>query len=70
MRNQQAEPAVLQVIHSMSHKYLELTQDLIVLVLRAALFVAILIKLFHLGQVLLRERIFRRLLPTSYSYWC
>jgi len=54
-RNQQAEPAVLQVIHSMSHKYLELTQDLIVLGLCAILFVAMLIKLVHLGQVLLRD---------------
>ena len=55
VRNQQAEPALLRVIHSMSHTYLELTQDVIVLGLCAALFVAMLIKLFHLGQVLLRD---------------
>ena len=36
-------------------KYLESVQDLIVLGLCVALFVAMLIKLFHLGQVLLRS---------------
>ena len=53
--NQQTEPPLLRVIHSLPHKYLELIQDLIVLGLCATLIVAMLIKLFHLGQILLRD---------------
>lgn len=53
--NTGAEPAVVRGRHRTPRKYLELVQDVIVLGLCAALFVAMLIKLFHLGQVLLRD---------------
>jgi uncharacterized membrane protein (DUF373 family) len=46
--------AIAESRHPISRKYLELVQDLIVLGLCAGLFVAMLIKLFHLGQSLLR----------------
>ncbi|HEY0376923.1 MAG TPA: phosphate-starvation-inducible PsiE family protein [Pyrinomonadaceae bacterium] len=48
------EPAILRAIHTVSRKPLEVVQDLIVLALCAVLFVAMLIKLVHLGQVLVR----------------
>jgi uncharacterized membrane protein (DUF373 family) len=47
-------PAIAQGRHPATRKYLELVQDVIVLGLCAALYVAMLIKLFHLGQSLLR----------------
>jgi uncharacterized membrane protein (DUF373 family) len=50
-----AEVAIVRGRHPTIRKYLELVQDLIVLGLCAALFVAMLIKLFHLGQVLVRD---------------
>lgn len=49
------EPAILRAVHSAPRKYLELIQDLIVLALCAALFVAMVVKLSHLGRVLLRN---------------
>jgi uncharacterized membrane protein (DUF373 family) len=60
MMNQQvpdtsAKPADLRGGHFSLRKYLELIQDMIVLGLCAALFIAMLIKLFHLGRVLLRN---------------
>jgi uncharacterized membrane protein (DUF373 family) len=50
-----AEIAIVRGGHPTLRKYLELVQDLIVLGLCAALFVAMLVKLFHLGQVLVRD---------------
>jgi uncharacterized membrane protein (DUF373 family) len=50
-----AEPAIIRAVHSAPRKYLELIQDLIVLALCAALFVAMVVKLSHLGQVLFRN---------------
>ena len=41
-------------MHSTLRQYLELTQDVIVLGLCAMLFVAMGIKLFHLGQLMIR----------------
>jgi uncharacterized membrane protein (DUF373 family) len=59
MTNQQldtgAETAIARNRNPTLRKYLEMVQDLIVLGLCAALFAAMLIKLFHLGQVLLRD---------------
>ena len=60
MFNQQAidtgaKPAIVSRGPLNPRKYLELIQDVIVLGLCAALFIAMLIKLFHLGQVLLRD---------------
>jgi uncharacterized membrane protein (DUF373 family) len=49
------EPAIARGRHIRPRKYLELIQDIIVLGLCAALFIAMLIKLLHLGQVLLRS---------------
>jgi uncharacterized membrane protein (DUF373 family) len=48
-----AEIAIVRGGHQTLRKYLELVQDLIVLGLCAALFVAMLIKLFHLGKALM-----------------
>jgi uncharacterized membrane protein (DUF373 family) len=48
-----AELAIVQGRHQRLRKYLELVQDMIVLGLCAALFVAMLIKLFHLAQALM-----------------
>ena len=53
--NTGAEPAILRVIHTASRRPLEVVQDIIVLALCAALFVAMLIKLVHLGRVLVRS---------------
>ena len=44
----------LQHTHATSRKYLEMTQDVIVFGLCAMLFAAMGIKLFHLGQLMLR----------------
>ena len=60
MNQQQIEashgaPAIARGWHVHPRKYLEGIQDLIVLGLCIALFVAMLIKLVHLGQVLLRS---------------
>lgn len=49
-----AELAIVPGGHPTLRKYLELVQDMIVLCLCAALFIAMLVKLFHLGQSLLR----------------
>jgi uncharacterized membrane protein (DUF373 family) len=48
-----AELAIVQGRHQRLRKYLELVQDMIVLGLCAALFIAMLIKLFHLAQALM-----------------
>jgi uncharacterized membrane protein (DUF373 family) len=50
-----AKPVIVSGGHLNPRKYLELIQDVIVLGLCAALFIAMMIKLFHLGQVLLRD---------------
>ena len=50
-----AEPAITRGRHLNLRTYLELVQDIIVLGLCVALFIAMLIKLFHLGQVLFRD---------------
>src|SRR5882672_1450748 len=50
--NYHAEPAMTRSRNPTLRKYLELVQDVIVLGLRAALFVAMLIKLFHLAKSL------------------
>jgi uncharacterized membrane protein (DUF373 family) len=49
----QADLAILRDGHLRPRQYLELVQDIIVLGVCAALFIAMLIKLFHLGQVLI-----------------
>jgi uncharacterized membrane protein (DUF373 family) len=51
--NYHAEPAMTRSRNPTLRKYLELVQDVIVLGLCAALFVAMLIKLFHLAKSLL-----------------
>jgi uncharacterized membrane protein (DUF373 family) len=51
--NYRVGPAVRQSRNPTLRKYLELVQDAIVLGLCAALFMAMLIKLFHLGKALL-----------------
>jgi uncharacterized membrane protein (DUF373 family) len=51
--NYHAEPAMTRSRNPTLRKYLELVQDVIVLGLCAALFIAMLIKLFHLGKSLL-----------------
>ena len=51
--NYHADPVLLRSRNPTLRKYLELVQDVIVLGLCAALFVAMLIKLFHLGKSLL-----------------
>ncbi len=48
-----AEPAAVRSRNPALRKYLELVQDIIVLGVCAALFIAMLIKLFHLGHSLL-----------------
>ena len=48
-----AQPGIVQSRNPTLRKYLELVQDFIVLGLCAALFVAMLVKLFHLGKSLL-----------------
>lgn len=50
--NHHAEPAVIRSRNPTLRKYLEFVQDIIVLGLCAALFIAMLIKLFHLWQAL------------------
>src|SRR3982074_1789514 len=50
--NYLVEPATRQSRNPTLRKYLEFVQDIIVLGLCAALFIAMLIKLFHLGQSL------------------
>jgi len=52
--NYRARPAVVRTRNPTLRKYLEFVQDVIVLGLCAALFIAMLIKLFHLGDSLLR----------------
>jgi uncharacterized membrane protein (DUF373 family) len=51
--NYQDLPATTQSRNRSLRKYLELVQDIIVLGLCAALFIAMLVKLFHLGKSLL-----------------
>jgi uncharacterized membrane protein (DUF373 family) len=51
--NYRAEPAAVRSRNPTLRKYLELVQDIIVLGVCAALFIAMLIKLFHLGRSLL-----------------
>jgi len=51
--NYHADPAMTRSRNPTLRKYLELVQDVIVLGLCAALFIAMLIKLFHLGKSLL-----------------
>ena len=51
--NYRAEPAAVRSSNPTLRKYLELVQDIIVLGVCAALFIAMLIKLFHLGRSLL-----------------
>jgi uncharacterized membrane protein (DUF373 family) len=51
--NYHAEPAMTRRRNPTLRKYLELVQDVIVLGLCAALFIAMLIKLLHLGKSLL-----------------
>jgi uncharacterized membrane protein (DUF373 family) len=53
--NHLAELEIVNGRHPTPRKYLEMVQDVIVLGLCAALFVTMLIKLFHLGQVLIRS---------------
>ena len=48
-------PDELRRYHSWIHKYLEMVQDIIVLGLCAGLFAAMLIKLYHLGEVLFKD---------------
>jgi uncharacterized membrane protein (DUF373 family) len=56
------EPVVFQAGHIHPRKYLEVVQDLIVLGLCAGLFAAMIIKLFHMVQVLLRDTDFSALI--------
>jgi uncharacterized membrane protein (DUF373 family) len=51
--NYRAEPALTHSRNLKLRKYLELVQDIIVLGLCGALFIAMLVKLFHLGKSLL-----------------
>jgi uncharacterized membrane protein (DUF373 family) len=55
LHDMQAEPAMRKGMHTTPRRYLELVQDIIVLGLCVALSVAMLIKLVHLGQVLMRD---------------
>jgi uncharacterized membrane protein (DUF373 family) len=55
LHDTQAEPATRKGMHTTPRRYLELVQDIIVLGLCVALSVAMLIKLVHLGQVLMRD---------------
>jgi uncharacterized membrane protein (DUF373 family) len=48
-----AQSAIVRTRNPALRKYLEFVQDIIVLGVCAALFIAMLIKLFHLGQILL-----------------
>ncbi len=50
--NKQPEPSIIRSRNPTLRKYLEFVQDIIVLGLCAALFIAMLIKLFHLGRSL------------------
>ena len=56
------EPVIVQGGHIHPRKYLELVQDLIVLGLCAGLFAAMIIKLFHMAQVLLGDTDFSALI--------
>ena len=60
--DQYPEPAIVQGGHINPRKYLELVQDIIVLGLCAGLFAAMIIKLFHMAQVLLRDTDFSALI--------
>lgn len=56
------EPEIVQAGHIHARKYLEVVQDLIVLGLCAGLFAAMIIKLVHMAQVLLRDTDFSALI--------
>jgi uncharacterized membrane protein (DUF373 family) len=56
------EPVIIQGGHIHPRKYLELIQDFIVLGLCAGLFGAMIVKLFHMAQVLLRDTDFSALI--------
>jgi uncharacterized membrane protein (DUF373 family) len=73
MLNHESPDAMRPVVpteHWRARKYLEPVQDLIVLALCAALFIAMVIKLGHLAAVLFAVPTFRRSSRTFFLSWC